>query len=172
MVAVSLLTLLILIFVYGFFLPSQVHVERSIEIEKPQSMVFDYLADFRNFPYWSPWHEIDPTTRYDFSNNVDSIPQKISWKSKNAQVGEGYQEIVNKEGSHLIKIELSYSGKNTGTVHYEIQPTGTGSRVIWQYDTDFGNNPFGRYIGLLIEDMIGPPYEQGLAKLKLNLEKR
>ncbi|WP_390904712.1 SRPBCC family protein [Vibrio jasicida] len=31
------------------------HVSKSVEIEKTQSEIIDYLKDFKNWPEWSPW---------------------------------------------------------------------------------------------------------------------
>jgi len=37
-------------------------------------------------------------------------------------------------------------------------------------ETDIGGNPVGRYVGLMMDGMIGPSYEQGLSDLKAILE--
>ncbi|MDW3190613.1 SRPBCC family protein, partial [Vibrio sp. Vb0932] len=36
-------------------------VSKSIEINKSQSEIIDYLKDFKNWPEWSPWIILEPS---------------------------------------------------------------------------------------------------------------
>jgi hypothetical protein len=42
--------------------------------------------------------------------------------------------------------------------------------VLWGFDAEHGMNPLARWFGLLFDRMIGPDFEQGLAKLKTVME--
>ena len=46
-----------------------------------------------------------------------------------------------------------------------VGPVEQGARVVWYFNADFGNNPFARWFGLLIDPMIGADFERGLRKL-------
>ena len=48
----------------------------------------------------------------------------------------------------------------------KLEPSGTGSKVTWDFSSDLGFNPVLRYFGLGFDKMVGPDYEAGLAKLK------
>ncbi len=170
-IGLGLITILVLVIIGGFFLPSTAKVERSIDIAKPQAELFNYLIDFDKFKEWSPWQDIDPATQYTFTGPEAGVGTKMSWSSEHPRVGKGSQEIVAVEGQEVIKIDLYFDGQYGGLVHYRLtQESADSTKMVWQYETDFGNNPFGRYIGLLIEGMLGPYYEVGLQKLKANME--
>lgn len=163
--------LLFTVFIAGFLLPQTAHVERSVIVAKPKHEVFNFLSDFRNFTQWSPWHDLDPDTQYNYIGPRTGVGAKMLWQSEHPQVDEGWQEIIASEGQDLIKIQLVF-GNDTGggTVHYRLHEVAGGTEVTWQYDSDFGNNPFGRYIGLMMDNMLGPYYESGLKNLKNTLE--
>ena len=48
---------------------------------------------------------------------------------------------------------------------------GDGTHVTWSFDSDMGAGPIGRYFGLLMDRMVGPDFEGGLANLKALAEK-
>jgi hypothetical protein len=170
-IGIGVVALLVIVFAAGFLLPAKVHVERSVVINKPQDEVFHFLTDYRNFVTWSPWHAIDPKTQYEFSGAESGVGAKMSWQSTNPQVDKGWQEITAIQGQEVVKIKLVFGNESGGgDVYYRLASVAEGTSVLWQFDTDFGNNPFGRYIGLLMDDMLGPYYEKGLAKLKAELE--
>ena len=60
----SIVIALIIFSVIGFFLPSEVHVERQIEIRRPAATVFTVVNSYRAFQSWSPWAERDPGASY------------------------------------------------------------------------------------------------------------
>ena len=53
-----------------------------------------------------------------------------------------------------------------------ITPTAAGSHVKWTFDAEMGNNPIARFFGCMMDDMLGPDYERGLAKLKTVAEEQ
>jgi len=63
----------------GLFLPRNVHVERSIEIDRPASTVFVLLNSYRAFASWSPWAARDPDARYEFSGPESGVGARLSW---------------------------------------------------------------------------------------------
>jgi len=170
-IGLGFVVLLAAVFVFGFFLPQTAHVERTVIIEQPKATVFEFLINYQNFTSWSPWHSIDPNTQYQFSGPASGVGARMDWQSSNPQVDKGWQQIKSIEGQELVEIELVFGNESGGgTVYYRLQEVDAGTEVTWEFDTDFGNNPFGRYIGLMMDGMLGPYYELGLANLKKVLE--
>lgn len=150
----------------GFFLPQTAHVERSVTIDAPPSMVFTVLNGFKQFPKWSPWAELDPNATTTLDGAPAGVGAKMSW-SGNAQVGTGSQEILESTPHSHIKLRLTFGdfpGDFIAT--YTLVPEGAGTKLTWGFDADYGNSIFGRYFGLLSDSMLGPDYEKGLARLK------
>ncbi len=158
--------LLVIVVTVGLFLPDRVHVERSIVIDAPPERVFPLVNDYRNFNQWSPWYGMDPDARYRFDGPESGVGAKLSWDSDNPDVGSGSQQIVESRANALVRTHLDFGDQGVAEARFTLSPEGTGTRVTWGFDTDFGYNLVGRYFGLLFESMIGPDYEQGLANLK------
>ena len=159
------------IFAVGFSLPDQVHVERSIQVQAPPAVVFATLNGYEQFQKWSPWADLDPNTRYTYEGPASGVGAKMSWHSDNANVGNGRQEIIESVANERIVSLLVFDGYDSDNrSSFLLQPDGEGTQLRWAYDTQFHGNLLGRYIGLKMDDWIGPDYEKGLARLKLLLE--
>ncbi len=46
-----------------------------------------------------------------------------------------------------------------------LKPSGKRTKVTWYFTAEFGNNPFSRWFGLLLDAMVGSDFERGLEKL-------
>jgi hypothetical protein len=166
-----LLGLLIAIVGVGALLPDRAHVERSVTVGTPPTRAFEVLNSFRDFSKWSPWHERDPNARYRFDGPESGVGARMSWESSNPQVGKGSQTIAVSEPERRIKVLLDFGPMGQAAAGYLIAPDGAGSRITWTFDTEFGWDLFGRYLGLMMDRWIGPDYERGLANLKKLLER-
>jgi len=165
-----LLILLILLVVIGFLLPSSARVERSILIDAPAAKIFPHLDSMRAFHAWSPWTEIDPDTRYRFDGPDRGVGSRMSWESGNDQVGQGSQEITVSIPYERLETQLQFGDKGNGSADFVLEPEGTATRVRWQFSTTFGWDLFGRYVGLMLDTMIGVAYDKGLKTLKNRVE--
>ena len=65
---------------------------------------------------------------------------------------------------------LDFGTGGLASADYLIDADGGGSILTWTLETDMGGNPVARYVGLMMDGMIGPAYEQGLNNLKDILE--
>jgi effector-binding domain-containing protein/uncharacterized protein YndB with AHSA1/START domain len=154
----------------GMLLPQTAHVERSVVIEAPQATVFTVLNGFRQFPRWSPWADLDPGAATSLEGPAAGVGAKMSW-SGNAEVGSGSQEILESVPHRRIRLRLTFGdfpGDFAAT--YMLAAEGSGTRVTWGFDADYGSSVFGRYFGLLSDAMLGPDYEKGLGRLMAFVE--
>lgn len=165
-----LLILLILLAVIGMMLPSSAKIERSILINAPASEIFPHLNGMRAFHAWSPWSEIDPETHYRFEGPEQGIGSRMSWDSGHEQVGLGSQEVVDSVPNQRVEMQLEFGDKGKGNATFLLEPEGTATRIRWQFHTEFGWDLFGRYVGLMLDSMIGMSYEKGLNTLKARIE--
>lgn len=161
-------TLLITI---GALLPSASHVERSVSINAPQETVFNYLNSYQNFNNWSPWHRIDPNTKYSYSGAESGVGAMMSWQSDNDKVGSGSQKIIESIPHKFIKVELNFQGMGAAESSYKLTSLGENTEVTWAFDNDVGWNLISRYFGLFMDKLLGPSYEAGLHNLKDNFER-
>ena len=152
----------------AFALPRQVAVARSTVINAPESDVFPYLNDYRKFNEWSPWAARDPETHYVYTGPRQGKGAVMEWDSN--EFGRGRQEIVASVENKSVTVSLDFGAQGEATARYTLSPAGAGTKVTWGFESDVGNNPLSRWMGLLFERWIGGDYEEGLARLKKVVE--
>lgn len=164
LVLAGLLVLLVLI---SFFLPSQVHVERSRFIAGPPEAAFAQVNTLKNWETWSPWHRIDPkNTTYTFSEKPEGEGAWYVWKSTHPNVGNGKLTLTKSLPNEAVEANLDFEGMGTSRTGYYFKPEGNGTRVTFSMDGDMSRPVVvGKYVGLLMDGMLGPMFEQGLANL-------
>ena len=165
-----LLTLLILLVGIGLLLPSHTTVERSIVISAPPAQIFPHVNSMRAFHAWSPWTAIDPDTQYTFEGPESGVGSRMTWHSGNQQVGAGSQEITISLPDQQISTTLDFGGKGQGVASFFLEPRAQGTLLRWQFQTEFGWDLFSRYVGLMLDSMIGASYDKGLRTLKTRVE--
>ena len=166
-----LLTLLILLVGIGLLLPSHATVERSIVINADAGTVFPYVNSMRAFHDWSPWSTIDPGTSYAFEGPDQGVGSRMTWQSSQPDVGVGSMEITVSEPTSTVVAELDFGGKGHALTTFELAPGELGGSVLlWRFETTFGWDLFARYIGLMMDGMIGSSYQKGLTTLKQRVE--
>ncbi|MES0873488.1 SRPBCC family protein [Sinimarinibacterium thermocellulolyticum] len=155
----------------GLFLPDEARLERSVVVDAPPATVYTALNGFRRFNEWSPWAGLDPDARYTDEGPPVGVGAKQSWNSEDPAVGSGSQQIVEVEPFERIRMRLAFAGFDSENyASYTLARQGEGTRVTWGYESRFYGNLMARYFGLMLDRMLGPQYEQGLAKLKPLLE--
>lgn len=170
-IGLGLLVLIILLAIIGFFLPRQVHVERSIVINAPAQVPFNLINDLKQWEKWSPWHQLDPNTKWTFSEPASGTNAWYTWKSDHKNVGSGKLTIVESTAPAHIKSKLEFEGWDASYAEYILVEENGATKLTWTMDSDMGMNPMGRWFGLFMDGMIGKDYEKGLAKIKEVSEK-
>ena len=166
----GLIAIVGLIAVIGLFLPRDVSVERSVEINAPASTVFTVVNTLQTTPRWSPWLELDPATQISYEGPPAGIGAKQLWSSENSQVGTGTQEIIESEANRRVRVALDLGDMGTPQAEFRLEEKDGATELTWGFETELGANPFGRYMGLMLENFVGPDYERGLNNLKAYIE--
>ena len=153
----------------GLLLPSTTQVRRSMVIERTATEVFTILDSFERQREWSPWSQDDPQAVYLFAGPASGVGAKMSWTGK-AAIGSGSQEIIESIPYRTIVTRLEFDG-SLATLRFDLEPEAAGTRVTWSMSSAHGYNPLHRWFGaLLLERMVGPDFERGLANLKRLME--
>lgn len=156
----------------GLLLPREVHVERSIEIQRPVNTVFTIINRFEGFPAWSPWTDRDPGVQYLFSGPISGVGARMEWSGDPRQVGTGWMQITESRPNSLVRAHLVLEQQGEAETAFTIERVAGGARVTWSFDTDLvaGQGHFGalmsRYFGLFFDRWIGGDFESGLSDLK------
>ncbi len=169
----KLLLLVAMLFVgIGLFLPDRARVEREILIDTPPEQVYPLVADLRQFQRWSPWRRHVADTRFHLSEPASGPGATLSWNSVEGGT-DGHMTIETTQPPQHIVMHLRFDQDREAQIEFLIELAGNGSsRVHWRFDTAFGLDIFGRYVGLMLDGMLGPDYESGLRDLKRLAEER
>ena len=163
---IAFVVVLVLLLAIAYLLPGSSHVERSIVVERPRCNVFALVDGFGWFNDFSPWAQLDPDTRYSFEGPTRGVGAALSWESEHANVGSGRQETVLSTPCERVEQALDFGQQGTAISFFTFEQEGPRTEVTWGFDSEHGLNPIARYLGLMLDDWIGPEYEQGLASLK------
>lgn len=169
----ALLFLIIGFYLYGLlFLKDEVKVSRSIEIDRPARMVYKTVNSMHNFNQWSPWPRMDPDAQFTYQGPKSGVGSQMTW-SGNQEIGSGVQTIVETIDNEKVKTKTVFKSKDDAVSFTTYQLTVLSpdkTQVEWIYETDSQGDILGRYVGSMLDGMLGPQYEQGLLNLKELIE--
>lgn len=153
-----------LIVAVGFALPDHYTVERSIVIEAPPAQIYAHVADFERWPAWQPWAARDDEAK--FTHHGPPGPgQTFAWDGPD--LGRGRIEMTGSEPDRAVHIALEFregGPRPTGVI--QLVPQAGATRVVWRIEGRTTFRPVGNYLGFLMDGIIGPDLEAGLAALK------
>ena len=163
LVVVVLVALFLLI---GFFLPSRYRVERSVVVQAQPAAIYGQISNFKNWLQWTAWNQTKyPDMQVKFDGPETGVGAGYSWEGKST--GQGSIKFTRTEPDKGISYDLDFEqGKYKSTGVITLEQAGERIKVTWSNEGDLGGNPINRYFGLMMDKMIGPDFEEGLAKLK------
>ena len=172
LIGASILILGLLVIIIGLFLPSKVHLERSIMVNNTPDVPYDLINDLTKFNDWSPWYEIDTNATCTNSELKTGAGACIIWNSNNTELGNGKLTITESKPNELIVTKLEVEGWDPSSASYFFTKENKTTKIIWTMDSDMGYNIIGRWFGLFMDDLIGKDYEKGLASIKKICEEK
>lgn len=166
-IGIGLGAVIVLFVGIGFALPSGYEVSRSVIIDAPPEMIHSYVGELKNWEEWTPWRDLDPTMKTTYGLITSGVGAHQNWTGDS---GNGELTFTASDESGIV-YDLSFDEgayQSVGRVIYE--KSGDGTKVTWDMKGDAGMNIIGRYFGIMMDSMVGPPFEQGLTKLKDRVE--
>ena len=166
-IVVILVVAIVAVLAYAATKPDIFTVKRSASIKAPPEKIFPLLADFHNWPSWSPFEKLDPAMSRTLSGADSGKGAVYEW-SGNSQAGAGRMEITDATppASETIKLDFTKPFATSNTVTFTLKPDGDSTNLTWAMD---GPSPYvAKIMGIFVsmDAMIGKDFESGLAKLK------
>ncbi|HDM8134404.1 SRPBCC family protein [Vibrio harveyi] len=142
-------------------------VSRSIEIEKTQSEIIDYLKDFTHWPEWSPWIILEPDCELTYSEEQGKVGSGYQWNGK--RIGTG-AVVLESTQEHRLDMELHFFRpfKSQAKVTLVVTPSQKGCAVEWMMQSRVPWFLF--FLKGMFKSMIEMDYDRGLRMLKSQLE--
>jgi Polyketide cyclase / dehydrase and lipid transport len=146
-------------------------VEREARIPAPPGKILERIVDFRRWRSWSPWEDRDPQLRRTYSGADSGVGAVYEWAG-NRKAGQGRMEITAVDAEESVTIDLQFLKpfKARNAVAFTLRPDGEATVVTW---TMTGPKSFmTRLMGIFrsMDKMIGPDFEQGLSRLRADVE--
>ncbi|MCW7468745.1 SRPBCC family protein [Leptospira kanakyensis] len=174
-ISIGIIGLIAIPLIVALFLPTGYQVERTIDIAKPASDVFDYIRMLKNQDQYSVWAKKDPSMKKIYTGVDGSVGFISRWESMDNEVGTGEQEIkmINVDALEM-QTELRFIEPMEATEKSYMKVSSLDqkkSKVIWGFE---GSIPYPSNLICLFmnfEELIGKDFEEGLSNLKVVLEK-
>lgn len=173
-IVIALAILIVIPLLIAVFTKKDIFIERSITINQPREIVFEYVKYFENMKNYGVWYTIDPNMTNEYFGEDGTVGFINSWSSTNKMVGNGEQEITGIVAGERIESELRMLdyGTKSEIVMLLSDIDSTSTKVVWQIKSQL---PYPTNIMLLFtnfENAMGEDFEIGLNNLKEILENR
>lgn len=168
-IGIAIAAVIVILLVLSFVVPKAYHVEKSVEIEAPQNLVYEQAVHFDNFQTWSPWSALDSNMTTVYEGEFGKVGSKYTWEG-NDDVGSGSQEIT-AASPEKVEIDLNFKTpfEASAKTYYTFEPMDKKVKVTWAMD---GENPWPMNVmNLFMKGAIGKDYQKGLDSLKVRIEK-
>jgi uncharacterized protein YndB with AHSA1/START domain len=146
-------------------------VVRTTTISAPPERVHGLIDDFRAWRSWSPWEELDPNLKRDYSGAESGAGAKYAWEG-NRKAGKGNMEIVSSTPERIeLRLVFEKPWKADNRLDFELTPTGdSGTNVTWRMRGT--NKGFAALFSKVfpMERMVGKDFDKGLARMKVAAE--
>ncbi len=152
--------------IYVAVQPNEYEFSRSRDIKAPTSLVFNQVNDFKNWPSFSPWIELEPNAELTYGDKTAGVDGSYSWNGE--ILGEGNMKTLASETNKSItqKIQFIKPFESEADINWTFENEGEVTKATWgmKGELDFMTKFFLTFTGS-IEDETGPDFERGLFKL-------
>ena len=137
-------------------------VERTENIRATPEQLLPHIARLPEWTQWSPWEDLDPDLRRDYTGEPGAIGATYAW-SGNRKAGSGSMRVtaVDTDG---VSIHLTFTRpfRSSNELRFILQPRGESTRVTWRMESP--RKLVYRFMSL--DKLVGGDFEKGLRKLK------
>ena len=162
---------IVVVLIMAAMRPNEFSVKRSTAISAPADRIFPLIADFRQWPAWSPWAKIDPNMKRTLSGAASGPGAVYEWQGS-SKVGQGRMEIREVAPPSKVVIQLDFIKPFEGhnITEFALAPRESMTDVTWVMH---GPSPFvSKVMGVFVDmdRLIGKDFEKGLAQMKAAAE--
>lgn len=160
----AITALIILFILVGLALPRHARVEVQADIAANPATVFALVNDFRRVELWSPWFDSDPNVRVVHSGPRRGVAATMTWDG--AIIGAGTQVITDSRPFEHVATALNPGESGEARTWFDLAGGNGATTVTWRFETDYGFNVAGRYLGLVFTGVVRRDFEKGLENLR------
>lgn len=143
-------------------------VEQHIVVAKPVRDVYASVADFTQWPRWSPWLCLEPGCTVTAEGKPGLLGHAQAWEGR--FIGSGRMQLTECIPEQRLRYALTFlkPWKSQSTTGFSFEPTEGGTRVTWWMQ---GSLPFFMFfMKTTMTKLVGSDYRRGLSMLAEYLE--
>lgn len=161
--------LFVVITLFSLLIPSRVMTARSVVIHADPVLVYNEIADLKNWKHWHPVF-VQDSNKISFTQNSSGKDAAASWASNNKE----NKLVITGSTNKSIELLLQRPGENDVKNIISINPVNdsTAIQVEWRALVTLKWYPWEKFYGIFVEKVSGPGYEMALNKLKELVEKK
>lgn len=166
-ILIGIVGVIVVFIIIGFVLPSKFEISRSATINAAPQYVFEEVNDLQKWNNWDYWHTLDTAMKVTYSEQKSGKGATYEW-SGNSQVGEGKLHLTESNPAASISADLFFmESTEPAKARYVFEPAGENTNVTISFSTDFGMNPFMRWMGaVFFPSEMEKAFDHNLSKLK------
>ena len=168
-IGIGVVAATVLAAVVGLFLPSTFEVEKTVVIKATPTRIHEFTSDLARWAEWTPWLNEDPSLVVNLGEQTSGEGASQTWSGDSS---DGELSLTRCDPAWGIAYKMAFNKKSytsKGSITY--RPVAGGTEVVWNMIGDNGDNIMARYFAGLMPSLIGPQFEEGLARLKLVSER-
>jgi hypothetical protein len=159
-----LVSLVLLLLLVGFFLPTDYDVTRSRRADASCEAAFGVVEDLETYARWMPWMEKDPTVKMVIGEPKKGEGARYRWTSE--KTGSGSYLIRMTEPHSRIEAEIDFGEMGKSEVYFLFEGDGAVCDVTWGFRGEGqGPRPLAGWFATLMDAMVGRDFERGLAQI-------
>lgn len=162
--------LVVAVLLAPMFMKKNYEVKESIIINQDKKLVYEQVANFNNWEYWSPWRDLEQEAEYTVTGTGKDLGDEMSWVGDT--VGTGKQIFTKLQPYDMVEAKLMFTSPQEGNsiVWFEFSEVEGGTKVDWHITGDGDMGYFLRLFIPTMETMLGDQFKTGLQKLKTHSE--
>jgi effector-binding domain-containing protein/uncharacterized protein YndB with AHSA1/START domain len=170
---VLLLSLLAVAMILMLIVPAKQHIERTITINAPVSVVYKHLSTPATFYNWMVWCRKDTTIKTAADLKGETPGSVLFWVGNPETTGKGMIEFLSMKVNQEIEHKVTFLEPNKADAksEFKLVEVNGQTRLTWEFDlaTPRPRNILNLFGSL--DKKVGFEFEEGLKNLKAIIEK-
>lgn len=172
-VAGILILIIVLFLVIIYFLPSSIHIEKSMILKARSEVVYDQLNHPNAWQKWASWIKVDPMISLTYHGPESSEGAAMEWNSKVPEVETGNIIIRSSQPPTRVHATIDFSNMSSSENTFVLANTGNGTGITWTLDMNLVSNGFpkswiNRIKGLAWKNKLDSWMEKSLKNLDIS----
>lgn len=160
------------VLILGLIQPTEVTVQRSAVINAPKESVYNHVTNFKNWPKWSPWYQLDSTAKITYSGEDGKVGSAYHWEGDDKKSGAGDMRNEAMTGDKMnYSLHFDRPFKSDANGFFKVSDTtGGATKISWSITMHSSYPKNAMYAFMNMDKMLGADFEKGLNNLKRYVE--